>query len=130
MPRFVILEHTGTPSYKPGVHWDLMLESDGKLRTWELDSVPSAEHESRAQKLPEHRLHYLNYEGPLSDDRGEVQQFDKGAYLTVKEDPHELIVDLEGRQLQGQIALRRDNGSAGGWSLTLNTAMRSRRSVG
>ena len=35
MPRFVILEHD-----YPELHWDLMLETAGALRTWRLLRPP------------------------------------------------------------------------------------------
>jgi hypothetical protein len=108
MPRFVILEHTGTSAYKPGKHWDLMLEADGRLQTWELDSIPSPRRASRALALPDHRLRYLDYEGPLTGDRGEVRQFDAGVYDLVREPPDEWIVRLTGRQVQCQLVFTRD----------------------
>jgi hypothetical protein len=123
MARFVILQHTGTSSYKPGVHWDLMLECEGKLRTWEIDSVPSANRPSWARALSDHRIHYLNYEGPLTGERGEVRRFDAGTYETVRDEPDELIVDLRGGQLVGHLALKRTNESVGGWHVTLDTTV-------
>ena len=34
--RFVVLEHEWN-----GVHWDFMIEDDGRLRTWAIDAPPS-----------------------------------------------------------------------------------------
>jgi len=57
-----------------------MLEVEGVLRTWELRELPRAwaallgedfENPSvQAQPLADHRLAYLDFEGPLRGDRG------------------------------------------------------------
>ena len=105
MPRFVILEHTGTASYKPGRHWDLMLESEGRLRTWELEAAPVDGVKVRAEALPDHRLHYLEYEGPLSEDRGTVRRWDAGIYLLLGEFEDQLECELSGERFQGRLLL-------------------------
>src|ERR1700704_4821039 len=76
MPRFVILEHD-----HPVLHWDLMLEAGTALRTWRLARAPSAPGEViDALALPDHRLFYLDYEGPVSGGRGVVKRWDAGEY--------------------------------------------------
>lgn len=76
MPRFVILEHD-----HPELHWDLMLESGAVLRTWRLAVPPRASGERIAAiALPDHRLAYLDYEGPVSGNRGTVTRWDAGCY--------------------------------------------------
>ena len=65
MPRFVVLEHD-----HPALHWDLMLEGDGVLRTWRLDAPPEPGKTVRATSSFDHRLIYLDYEGPISGGRG------------------------------------------------------------
>lgn len=37
-----------------------------------------------AQRLPDHRAHYLAYEGPVSQDRGSVKRLATGAVLNMK----------------------------------------------
>ena len=73
--RFVVLEHD-----HPTLHWDLMLEVDGVLRTWRLASPPTLGVVA-GQPLADHRLVYLDYEGPISGARGAVQRWDRGTYL-------------------------------------------------
>lgn len=107
MPRYVVLEHTGTETYKPGRHWDLMLETSGALQTWELDHIPEAGGRGRALRLADHRLDYLDYEGPISGDRGAVRRWAHGVYESVSETPDELIIRLNG-PLQGNLRLIRD----------------------
>ena len=72
--RFVILEHD-----HPALHWDFMLEANGVLRTWRLPAVPAAG-EMIAEQIADHRLAYLDYEGPVSGARGTVKRWDHGTY--------------------------------------------------
>jgi hypothetical protein len=104
MPRFVILEHD-----HPELHWDLMLETGGVLRTWRLARPPDAPGALiDAVALPEHRLHYLDYEGPVSQGRGVVQRWDAGEYDEVEpEDAKGLRVRLHGARARGLVWLRR-----------------------
>ena len=122
MPRYVVLEHTGSSSYKPGRHWDLMLEVNERLRTWELGGVPSPGESIRAVPLPDHRLEYLDYEGPVAGNRGAVRQWDAGEYDTLCETAFELKVQLDGQQLQGRLHLRRDLVEVDAWLVAFEPA--------
>ena len=76
MPRFVILEHD-----YPELHWDFMLECAGALKTWRLAEPPATHGELiAAVALEDHRLDYLDYEGPVSGNRGRVKRWDRGDY--------------------------------------------------
>ena len=75
MPRFVILEHD-----HPHLHWDLMLEVAGVLRTWRLAIPPRPGATGEATPLGDHRIAYLDYEGPVSGNRGAVRRWDAGAF--------------------------------------------------
>jgi hypothetical protein len=61
MRRFVLLEHQWN-----GVHWDLMLEEGDVLRTWAIDVPVVSGVDLPARRLADHRLIYLDYEGPIS----------------------------------------------------------------
>lgn len=104
MPRFVVLEHLWN-----GVHWDLMLEHAGTLRTWAIDEEPTYERDLPARSLPDHRLDYLDYEGPVSQGRGRVRRFDGGVYRPIRWEPHHVRVALRGVQLAGDLELRRSD---------------------
>ena len=80
MSRFVVLQHDLPPGSDRPTHWDFMLELDGRLRTWAFESVPRAGSAIRAISLPDHRIDYLDYEGPISGDRGEVTRLDAGEF--------------------------------------------------
>ncbi len=76
MPRrFVILEHD-----HPFLHWDLLLEEEYSARTWRLLRKPCLGEPIAAERLPDHRLIYLGYEGVVSGDRGSVKRFLSGTY--------------------------------------------------
>jgi len=79
---FVLLYHELPPGQAVapgrGAHWDLMVatDDDGLLRTWALEEAPSFGQDEAfsiaALSLPDHRRAYLEYEGPVSGDRGTV----------------------------------------------------------
>jgi hypothetical protein len=77
VPRFTILTHD-----QPVLHWDLLLELDeaGPLATWRILDDPGRGVQWRAEPLPGHRREYLDYEGPVSGDRGSVAGWDTGEY--------------------------------------------------
>ena len=147
MPRFVLLRHECPPPSKKSKHekpshWDFMLESDGVLRTWELRELPAAwaalldqttgetagetagGASVTATPLPDHRLAYLDYEGPISGGRGSVCCCDRGTYELLQETPKQKTpkgrtlqqaIYLSGRKLSGAVRL---TGEGKSWTLT------------
>ncbi|MCS7306194.1 MAG: hypothetical protein NZ602_13945 [Thermoguttaceae bacterium] len=112
--RFVVLEHDSPR----GRHWDLMLEREGRLRTWALAEPPDTPGPIPAEALPEHRLAYLDYEGPISGGRGQVRRWDAGTYqpLAAPDPGHtEEIYLLEGTRLRGQANLLPLTSPPGQW---------------
>ncbi len=87
--KYVVLHHTGWIED----HFDLMLETDadGPLRTWRLDHFPAAR---LITPLPPHRRAYLNYEGPVSNNRGHVKRVAMGDYALVYSNDAEWVVEL------------------------------------
>jgi hypothetical protein len=118
MPRFVVLRHDGPR----GLHWDFMLEMGQGLATWALNREPDAAGPILAEILPEHRLAYLDYEGPLSRDRGAVCRWDRGSYELRIHSDSELIAALCGEKLEGQAALRCTAGGQWEFSFTEGSA--------
>jgi hypothetical protein len=102
MPRFVILEHDA-----PFLHWDFMLEVVGGLRTWRLMAPPSAEQPIDAVPLGLHRLAYLDYEGPVSGNRGTVAQWDRGDFDGLVLEDDKVIVRIHGGRVDGTMELKR-----------------------
>lgn len=105
MPRFVLLKHSLPPESPRGTHWDFMLEMGEALRTWALEDPPESDREIAALPLANHRLEYLEYEGPVSGNRGHVERVDRGEYTLVADLPDRCEVVVRGAQLRGLIAL-------------------------
>jgi hypothetical protein len=114
MPRFVILRHDMPAGASRPTHWDLLLERDGVLRAWALADEPSPGVETSALALADHRLIYLDYEGPISGERGSVVRFDRGEYQTIEERDDLLVVELAGDKLAGRVRLMKDPNDADG----------------
>lgn len=93
MPRFAILTHD-----HPFLHWDFLLEWGEHARTWRLLEEPGIGSVA-AERIADHRLLYLDYEGPVSGGRGHVKQWDQGIF-TILEKDRPLEIQLSGRQLK------------------------------
>jgi hypothetical protein len=111
MPRFVILEH----DHPRGRHYDFMLEAGNALKTWSLAEPPAIGVEQRAERLPDHRLVYLDYEGPVSGDRGTVARWDAGFYELIEQADESLIVELLGDRFRGRAMLALETGQPSCW---------------
>jgi hypothetical protein len=111
MPRFVLLQHTTPPHYARPSHWDFMLEHGEQLMTWALVAAPRPIEAIVADRLPDHRLAYLDYQGPVSGDRGHVIQCDAGSFQWLQNEPRVVEVYLSGRQLEGRVILQRNSDS-------------------
>jgi len=88
-------------------HFDLMLEKDGRLITFELQLLPIAGEKIAVRPLPSHRVDYLDYEGPVLQGRGHVTQWTKGNYVTASESLEKWIVELYSPRLTARVVLIR-----------------------
>ena len=102
--RFVILHHR----LDHGEHWDLMLEQGDVLLTWQLlrdptfpDNFPIP-----ARRIGDHRKAYLDYEGPLSGNRGTVRRVDSGTVEFEANTPRCCRFVLSGNRLRGAFLLQ------------------------
>ncbi len=100
MPRFVILEHD-----HPTRHWDFMLEAGAVLRSWRLESPPDPGKLTAATPSFDHRPIYLDYEGPISGGRGQVQRWDAGSFTWIANEPNRIAVQLEGQHCRGMAVI-------------------------
>lgn len=112
MPRFVILAHDW-----PAPHWDLLLESGPVLKAWRLLAEPGPGRVIPAEPSFDHRLVYLDYEGPISGDRGSVARWDAGSYEGELTDEGGAI-HLSGERLRGLATLTR---CEAGWALEMGS---------
>lgn len=102
MPRYVILDHDW-----PKRHWDFLLEEGDALRAWRLLGEPEPGKAIPAEPNFDHRLLYLDYEGPLSGDRGSVIRWDAGTFEWIEDEPDRVEVELSGGKLAGRFELVR-----------------------
>ena len=116
MSRFAILEH-----HHEGVHWDFMLETAGRLRTWRLESAPAEGQAIPATPLPDHRMVYLDYEGEISGNRGHVIRWDRGEFYWVEDRRGWVEVELLGERVQGTAYLAVDDSGALSFTLRPST---------
>ncbi len=88
--RFVLLRHEVPEGFGRSSHWDLMIErpdvaEEHRLATWAIEALPvtwaeflqiddCSRDRIEAIQLPDHRAHYLDYEGPIPGDRGQVSR--------------------------------------------------------
>jgi hypothetical protein len=93
VPRFVVLEHDW-----PTRHWDLLLEAGPVLKAWRLLSEPGNGRAVPAEPNFDHRFLYLEYEGPLSGNRGSVRRWDAGTFQGTPGGP----MFLNGGRLNGR----------------------------
>lgn len=106
MPRFVVLAHDW-----PFPHWDFLVEAGGALRAWRLLAEPAAGADVPAEPNFDHRLLYLDYEGPLSGDRGTVTRWDAGSCEWLADESDGAGFELRGLKLAGRAAITRDGDS-------------------
>jgi hypothetical protein len=116
MPRFVVLLHETPEGYERGTHFDLMLEWGGVLRTWSLPVLPVEGETIAAERLPDHRLAYLDNEGEVSGGRGQVRRVDRGEYEHLEESAERVVIQLAGTQLRGTLTLVREETGQRWWS--------------
>jgi len=121
--RFVILRHECPYGYKQGVHWDLMLEESRVLRTWALSAEPVVGQTISAEQLADHRLAYLDYEGPISGDRGVVSRWDCGSYELLDSVAGELCFLMHGNRLSGRAVLTSDSSHSESWTFHVAPAV-------
>ena len=108
MPRFVVLEHD-----HPALHWDLLLEAGDVLQGWRLSAPPAEGVRIPAERSFDHRLLYLDYEGPISGGRGRVVRWDRGELLWSEREAALVVVQLSGERLRGRLCLKCEDGAWG-----------------
>jgi hypothetical protein len=106
-----------------------MLEAGETLQTWALNELPhdwqnieglkcAASNSVPADQLADHRLAYLDYEGPVRGDRGTVTRIDEGTYESRMRAADRLVVDVVGKVIRGEIELQRNAVPSSQWQLS------------
>lgn len=107
--RYAILHH----KLPDGEHWDLLLEQDDVLATWQLADEPlgPVALPIAALRVFDHRKKYLTYEGPISGGRGSVTRYDGGDLRILETGRERWLFDLSGPRFSGRFCLVRVAGS-------------------
>ncbi len=108
---FALLEHRT----RTGAHWDLLVEVPDaeRLITWRLSQNPLTQTGPIvAERIADHRRVYLEYEGPVSGDRGEVRRQDRGEAEWIARGPELYRLKLRGAHLAGMYEIKLDPASA------------------
>ena len=100
MPRFALLAHDW-----PAPHLDLLLEAGPACWTWRLPKFPASGQSVPAERIADHRLAYLDHEGPVSGGRGSVSRIEEGSYELEKAAPERVVVRLHGTRCAGRLVL-------------------------
>ncbi len=106
--RFVILHHTCCD--RP--HWDFLLEEEQALATWQLYHDPLAEGKEEWElfRIADHRKFYLDHEGSVPGDRGEVRRVCGGSYALREKNSQAWTIRLRSAALAGEFELRLADG--------------------
>ncbi|MDR2761728.1 MAG: hypothetical protein LBB88_03905 [Planctomycetaceae bacterium] len=144
MNQFVILLHKLNQCAESDLesgHWDIMLEVeiDGlkQLDTWsippqlslinsdldsdsdlDLDFCKLNSFSCNAKKLPYHRIAYLDYEGDISNNRGNVKRIDKGLYQKIDKNKFK----LSGKLFNGNLIISNDANNPDSCKITFTSA--------
>lgn len=99
---FVVLRH----SDQGGDHFDLMIDQGSHLATWKFQQAPeTVDTVLVCRRIFDHRRFFLDYEGPLSGDKGSVSQHDRGHCRILGCADDEWNVSFLGKHLVGRFDL-------------------------
>lgn len=101
MPRFAVLLHETPGDYVRPTHYDVMLEDGDSLITFAVPLAPETDHAQLVERLPNHRIEYLQYEGEVARNRGRVKRIDEGTFEWVDRTENQWRVRVMGKSLQG-----------------------------
>ena len=104
--RFTVLEHRWH-----GVHWDFLIEEGDSLRTWAIDAPLVDRVVLPARPLAPHRRVYLDYEGPIAGDRGDVRRWDAGTARVEVWTDSRVRLQVAGDQLVGVVEFWESGGT-------------------
>lgn len=121
--RFALLRHEVPDDFGRASHWDLLLEHGDVCWTWALDTLPAGLTAAvgpaavEARRLADHRQHYLDYQGPVSDNRGRVTRVQAGECLWHEASDSTVRVQLT--SAAGALELSLVSVDADRWQLTI-----------
>jgi hypothetical protein len=102
--KFVVQKHQRESE---PTHWDLMLERDEILETYRLSLPPDRwEKETiETEKIFDHPLKFLSYEGSVNSGKGRVEIADCGTYRLIERNETQQQILFSGNLLKGEYRL-------------------------
>lgn len=97
-----------------------MLDRGESLATWTLPLPPASDHVLPARSLADHRREYLDYEGPVFDNRGAVSKWDEGHFEWVENERDCVVVDLIGQKIIGRVRIEASDDTTDGFRWLLS----------
>jgi len=102
------------------LHYDLRLEMDGALKSWAIPKGPSTEKNVKrlAVAVEDHPIGYENFEGIIPEGQygaGKVEIWDKGTYSIEGRTGDKIIVNINGKKLNGRYCLIKFKGQEKNW---------------
>jgi hypothetical protein len=89
-----------------------MLEAGEVLQTWRLARAPQSGLAIDATALGDHRIAYLDYEGPVSGNRGAVTRWDAGGFDEQGDSLPEIRrLAMHGARVAGNVILEQVDGA-------------------
>ena len=110
--RFVIHEHYAD---RAGLHYDLRLEKDNKLKSWATRKLPEIINvQSRKIQLfptPDHDMSWLKFTGTIKDGygKGKTSIWDSGTFKIRKWTDKSIVLDFNGKRIQGVFIIIKTN---------------------
>ena len=113
--RFVVLRHVD----RDDAHFDLMIDLGHALATWKMAQPPELCRDApmRCARIGDHRRIYLDYEGPVSGNRGDVSVYDQGTCSIDTAEPARWELRFNGRRMLGWFLLELAADEPQSWSL-------------
>jgi len=92
MAQTVVLLHQqpGKPDHYDWLIDQPQLKTEHRLLTFRVTNRPDQQRVFQAEKAPDHRAFYLNYEGPLTDRRGCVTRVLRGEVRDLEVNPNQV----------------------------------------
>ncbi len=115
--RFVVLRHEVPAIADRPSHFDLMFEHGNRLITWSIAEWPLVSGEADAMKLPDHRLHYLEYEGAISGGRGTLYRIEAGICELLNSGPNLYAWRIKGVDTFGELTFVEQDPKIHRWSV-------------
>ena len=105
--QFVVQKHITTND----IHWDLMIKYEDVLWTWRCPIGPDqiGQESIELEKIFDHSLRFLTYEGPVQQNTGNVQIADSGNCKIISQIESAIQVEFSGSHLRGLYLLEKKN---------------------